>query len=198
MGEFLVILALVVSYFLGSIPFSLLVGKLVAGVDIRTKGSGNVGATNVLRTLGTKGAILALLGDALKGVVAVWLGMLIGGPLLAAACAVISILGHCFSVFLGFNGGKGVATTAGIILYLMPKVVVVLLVTFIIIVALSRYVSLGSITVAVLFPLMAFLLDYNNAYIIMSIFMAVLVIYRHKENIAKLKNGTESKIGQRV
>lgn len=198
MGGFLVILAIITAYLLGSIPFSLLVGKLVAGIDIRTLGSRNVGATNVLRTLGTKGAILALLGDMLKGVVAVWLGLLIGGEGLAAACGVIAILGHCFSVFLGFKGGKGVATSAGIILYLMPKVVVILLITFVIVVALSKYVSLGSLTIALLFPVLAISYNYNNAYILMSIIMAIIVVFQHRENISRLRDGTENKLGQKV
>lgn len=192
------IILVLLCYLIGSIPFSLLVAKLMAGVDIRAMGSGNVGATNVLRTLGPKGAILALLGDAFKGFLAVWLGMIIGGSLLAAICGLVVVIGHCFSVFLGFKGGKGVATTAGLMLYLMPKLIVVLLVTFVIIAFLSRYVSLASITVATLFPVMIILFNFPLEYIIMGILLAIIVIYRHKENIERLRQGTESKIGQRV
>ncbi|HZJ83911.1 MAG TPA: glycerol-3-phosphate 1-O-acyltransferase PlsY [Syntrophomonadaceae bacterium] len=198
METFVIILIIISAYIIGSIPFSLLVGKFIAGVDIRQRGSGNIGATNVLRTLGTGGAILALLGDLLKGLVATWLGMLVGGPGLAAICAILVIIGHCYSVFLAFKGGKGVATSAGIMLYLMPKVVVILLVTFVIVVALSKYVSLGSITVATLFPVMAVLLSYSNVYIIMSFVMAIIVVFQHRENIVRLRNGKENRIGQKV
>lgn len=198
METLLIILIIISAYIIGSIPFSLLVGKFMAGIDIRQSGSGNIGATNVLRTLGTGGAILALLGDLLKGLVATWLGMLVGGPGLAAICAILVIIGHCYSVFLAFKGGKGVATSAGIMLYLMPKVVVILLVTFVIVVALSKYVSLGSITVATLFPVMAVLLSYSNVYIIMSFVMAIIVVFQHRENIERLRNGRENRIGQKV
>ncbi|NLB89254.1 MAG: glycerol-3-phosphate 1-O-acyltransferase PlsY [Syntrophomonadaceae bacterium] len=192
------IIIVLLSYLIGSIPFSLLVPKLMAGVDIRTTGSGNVGATNVLRTLGAKGAIIALIGDVLKGFVAAWLGMMVGGTLLAAICGLVVVIGHCYSVFLKFNSGKGVATAAGVMLYLMPKIIIVLLVTFVIITFLSRYVSLASITVAALFPVMVILFNFPLEYTIMSILMAILVIYRHKENIERLRQGTESKIGQKM
>lgn len=192
------IIIVLLSYVIGSIPFSLLVPKLMAGIDVRNAGSGNVGATNVLRTIGAKGAIIALLGDSLKGFAAVWLGMMVGGTLIAAICGLVVVIGHCYSVFLGFNSGKGVATAAGVMLYLMPKIILVLLVTFVIIAALSRYVSLASITVAALFPVMVILFNFPIEYIVMSILMAVLVIYRHKENIERLRQGTESKIGQKM
>lgn len=195
MGEFLVILG---AYLIGSVPFSLIVGKLIAGVDIRKQGSGNVGATNVLRSLGTQGAILALVADALKGVVAVWVGLLVGGSTLAAACGVAVVLGHCFSVFLKFKGGKGVATSGGIVLFLMPKIILALLVAFIIIVYLSRYVSVGSITVAALLPVLAFSLNYDIAYILMGLMLAVIVIWHHRDNITRLQQGRESKIGQKI
>lgn len=192
------IILVLLCYLIGSIPFSLIVARLMAGVDIRAMGSGNVGATNVLRALGPKGAIAALLGDAFKGFLAVWLGMLLGGSILAAICGLVVVIGHCFSVFLGFKGGKGVATTAGVMLYLMPKIIVVLLVTFVIIAFLSRYVSLASITVAALFPVMIILFNFQLEYIIMGFLLAIIVIYRHRENIERLRQGTESKIGQRV
>lgn len=198
MAIFLIILAIIAAYLLGSIPFSLLVARLMAGVDIRSQGSGNVGATNVLRTLGTKGAVFALLGDMLKGVAAVLLGLLISGEGLAAVCGVSAIIGHCYPVFLGFKGGKGVATSAGIILFLMPKIVIILLIVFLIIVFLSRYVSLASITIAILFPVLAISYGYNNAYILMSLIMAIIVVFKHRENIKRLRDGNENKVGQRV
>ncbi|NLJ71921.1 MAG: glycerol-3-phosphate 1-O-acyltransferase PlsY [Syntrophomonadaceae bacterium] len=198
MAIFLIILAIIAAYLLGSIPFSLLVARLMAGVDIRSQGSGNVGATNVLRTLGTKGAVFALLGDMLKGVAAVLLGLLISGEGLAAVCGVLAIIGHCYPVFLGFKGGKGVATSAGIILFLMPKIVIILLIVFLIIVFLSRYVSLASITIAILFPVLAISYGYNNAYILMSLIMAIIVVFKHRENIKRLRDGNENKVGQRV
>ncbi|HZK44306.1 MAG TPA: glycerol-3-phosphate 1-O-acyltransferase PlsY [Syntrophomonadaceae bacterium] len=192
------ILIILICYLIGSIPVSLIVVKIFSGVDIRTIGSGNVGATNVLRALGIKGAIIALSGDLLKGVLAAWLGLLVGGPLVAAACAVIVVIGHCFPIFSGFKGGKGVATSSGAVLFLMPKIMLALLVIFIVIIILSRYVSLASITVAILLPILVLLFDGFNAYIVMSLIMTVIVVFQHRENIIRLRQGNESKIGQRA
>lgn len=186
----------VLCYLLGSIPFSYIFVRLLKGYDIRKHGSGNVGSTNVLRTSGKWIALAALAGDLLKGVLAAWLGLHFGGEQLACICAIAAVLGHCWSVFLGFKGGKGVATSAGIALFLMTKATIVLLIIFIIIVAVSRYVSLASISVAGLLPLMALIFQKPNQLIIMSIVLAVLVIYQHRENISRLRNGTEGKIGR--
>jgi len=183
-------------YLLGAIPFSYLFVRILKGFDIRKHGSGNVGSTNVLRTAGKGVAVAALAGDLLKGVLAVWLGLHFGGEILASICAIAAVVGHCWSAYLGFKGGKGVATTAGVILYLMPKILLLLLIVFIVIVAISRYVSLASISVAVLLPLMVYIFDKPNHLLIMSVMLTILVIFQHRENITRLWNGIEGKIGQ--
>lgn len=183
-------------YFLGAIPFSYIFVRMLKGFDIRQQGSGNVGSTNVLRTAGKGVALAALAGDLLKGVLAAWLGLQLGGENLAVICAIAAVAGHCWSIFLSFKGGKGVATTAGITLFLMPKVFLVLMVMFIIIVAISRYVSLASISVAALLPLIAWFFYIPDPIILASLILAGLVIFQHRENIKHLLNGTERKIGQ--
>lgn len=183
-------------YLLGAIPFSYIFVRLLKGFDIRQQGSGNVGSTNVLRTAGKGVALAALTGDLLKGVLAAWLGLHFAGEQMASICAVAAVVGHCWSVFLGFKGGKGVATSAGIALFFMTKATIVLLIIFIIIVAISRYVSLASISVAALLPLTALILHKPNHLLIMSLVLAVMVIYQHRENIQRLRNGTEGKIGR--
>lgn len=190
-------IVLILSYLVGSIPFAYIFTRLWTGTDIREKGSGNVGSTNVLRTVGKGVALAAFAGDLLKGVFAAWIGFNYGGYNLAAVCSVAAVIGHCWPVFLGFRGGKGVATSAGIVLFLAPQVFAVLIILFIIIVALSRYVSLGSVLIAALLPLALFLFHKPSAIILMSLIMALLVIFRHRENIKRLSNGTEGKIGKK-
>ena len=184
-------------YIIGAIPFSYLV-SLTKGVDIRTRGSGNVGATNVLRTLGPAAAAAALIADVFKGIVAAWIGSMTGSEWMIAGCALAAVIGHCYSVFLRFAGGKGVATSAGIIIYLLPRELLILLVVFVVLVALLRYVSLGSITVAALFPILTLIMREPAALIVMSLLMAILVIYQHRENIQRLRSGTEPKLGAKA
>lgn len=188
------IIVIIISYLLGSIPFAYIMTRLLKGIDIREVGSGNVGSTNALRTAGKTVAVTALTGDLLKGFVAVWLGMHYGGDGLAAGCALAVVAGHCWPVFLSFKGGKGIATTAGVLLYLMPKMFIILVLIFILIVILSRYVSLGSITVAVLFPLLTFIFNDSASISIMSFILMLMVVYRHRKNIKHLLDGTERKI----
>jgi len=184
-------------YIIGAIPFSYLV-SLTQGVDIMTRGSGNVGATNVLRTLGPAAAAAALIADVFKGIVAAWIGSMTGSEWMIAGCALAAVIGHCYSVFLRFAGGKGVATSAGIIIYLLPRELLILLVVFVVLVALLRYVSLGSITVAALFPILTLIMREPAALIVMSLLMAILVIYQHRENIQRLRSGTEPKLGAKA
>ncbi len=184
-------------YIIGAIPFSYLV-SLTQGVDIRTRGSGNVGATNVLRTLGPAAAAAALIADVFKGIVAAWIGSMTGSEWMIAGCALAAVIGHCYSVFLRFAGGKGVATSAGIIIYLLPRELLILLVVFVVLVALLRYVSLGSITVAALFPILTLIMREPAALIVMSLLLAILVIYQHRENIQRLRSGTEPKLGAKA
>lgn len=191
------VILVVLCYFIGAIPFSYLV-SLLKGVDIRTRGSGNVGATNVLRALGPVAAAAALAADLLKGVAAAWIGTMAGGEWLVVGCAFAAVVGHCYSIFLRFKGGKGVATSAGIILYLMPRELLIMLVVFLVVVALLRYVSLGSITVAVLLPVLALAMKEPFELLILCLLMAALVVYRHRENIQRLRSGTEPKLGSRA
>lgn len=216
----LTLIIVVVSYLLGSVPFGYLLVRVFRGQDVRQTGSGNIGATNVART-GSKGlAIVTLLLDALKGYAAVkfafWLagsgrfesGVQAGsyGPvsqvigshtifLLAALAAFCAILGHMFTVWLGFKGGKGVATAVGAFAALAPRAIVVALVLFIIVVALTRYISLGSMVAAAAFPLLV--LWFNPAerttapILLLIAASSLLIIVRHKDNIGRLMVGTE-------
>jgi len=189
------VLALVflAGYGLGSIPFGLLITRWAGAGDIRAIGSGNIGATNVLRT-GRKGLALAtLLLDLAKGAVPVALCHAWLGPQAAVLAGAGAILGHCFPVWLGFNGGKGVATAAGVVLGLTPIVFPVILVAFIAIVATTRWVSLGSIVAACLAPVAALLLG-NGPAIWLYLLVAALVLYKHRENIGRLLKGQENRL----
>lgn len=192
------ILGAVIGYLLGSIPCGLVLVKLVCGIDIREYGSHNIGATNVFRTVGARMASFVLLGDLGKGVLALYLvNHFVSsdlGALLVTAAA--SLVGHSFSCFLHFTGGKGVATGLGIILYLMPEVSVFALTVWLAIVFVTRYVSLGSIVAAFLAPICAWYLDYDWRLVVFIAICAIVVIVRHYDNIIRLKNGTENKIKQ--
>lgn len=191
-------LLVLLCYLIGSIPFSYIAGKILAHTDVRTRGSGNVGATNVFRTSGVGAALLALAGDVLKGVLAAWLGLTLGGLLLAAFCSLAALIGHCYPVFLKFRGGKAVATAGGVVLFLMPEVGLILLLIFIVVTILSRYVSLASIAVALSLPFITIIFKNPWQYILLSVLMAVVVVYRHRENIKKLRQGTEARIGDKA
>ncbi|PKM77028.1 MAG: acyl-phosphate glycerol 3-phosphate acyltransferase [Firmicutes bacterium HGW-Firmicutes-15] len=192
------VLLVLFCYLLGSIPFSYIFSRLLGGVDIRAKGTGNVGATNVLRTLGVKIALASLMGDFLKGVLAAWLGLHFGGEILAALCASMAVVGHCWPIFLGFKGGKGVATSAGLLLVLMPSVMLIIMLTFVTLIAVTRYVSLGSVCGAALLPLMLLFMHQPWSYIIMGFVLSGIVLFRHRENIQRLRKGTEKKINEKA
>ena len=186
-------LAFLTGYGLGSIPFGLLLTRWAGAGDIRAIGSGNIGATNVLRT-GRKGLALAtLLLDLAKGAVPVALGHAWLGPEGAVLAGAGAILGHCFPVWLGFNGGKGVATAAGVVLSLTPIVFPMILLAFIAVVTVTRWVSLGSIVAACLAPIAALLLG-NALASWLYLLVAALVVYKHRENIARLLKGQESRL----
>jgi glycerol-3-phosphate acyltransferase PlsY len=195
-----VILSTVLAYLLGGLPFGYWFVRLTSGRDIRTMGSGNIGATNVQRSMGTKAGIVVLILDILKGFLAVWLAALLthGAPAALALAAVAVMLGHCYPVFLGFKGGKAVACFVGAFLYLAPLALLVTTLVFVAVVALSKYVSLGSILGALVFPFAMWLVNRPPRSILYaSIFAAVLVIYRHKGNIARLRAGKESRFGRK-
>lgn len=184
------------SYLLGSIPFALLV-SLPQGVDPRKEGSKNPGATNVARLLGKKWGIVTFLGDSLKGVLALLVAFLfldkIPYPkeLVLAGTAFFAVLGHLFSIFLKFKGGKGVATSIGVFLVLAPKAMLISLVIFLIAVFISNYVSVGSLLATALLPLNIFLMNYPSEYIMCSFFLAILIWIKHKDNIKRLLKGEE-------
>ena len=202
----------VVCYLIGSISFSVIFTKRLAGFDVREKGSGNAGTTNVLRTAGKFPALLTLVCDILKGVVAILVALLVGQmisadaktrALLVQIAGVCVILGHTFPVFFKFKGGKGVATSLGVILIINWEIGLICLVFALILMALSRMVSLGSLAAAILFPILCMFTDEHYlvggkeahfAYIIFGIILAIIVIYNHRENIKRLAEGTENKI----
>ena len=186
------VLALLVGYGLGSIPFGLLLTRWAGAGDIRAIGSGNIGATNVLRT-GRKGLALATLAlDLAKGALPTALGYAWLGPLGGVLAGAGAIIGHCFPVWLGFRGGKGVATAAGVVLGLTPLLLVAMLAVFIAVVWATRWVSLGSIVAACLAPVAALLLG-NGLAAALYLLVAALVVYKHRDNIGRLLRGEENR-----
>ncbi len=190
----------IASFLIGSIPFSWIIGRLIRGVDIRTTGSGNVGATNLARATGYGPGIAALLLDAGKGVAAVMLAgwMSGGGPggvILESVAGALVILGHNFTPFLRFRGGKGVATGAGVFGVLAPLGLVAALAVFIVVVIASRIVSLGSITAAAALPVAVLLLYDALPVTMLALGVAALVIVRHRTNIVRILRRTEDRIG---
>jgi glycerol-3-phosphate acyltransferase PlsY len=184
---------LVISYLLGSIPFGFLLVKSSQGKDIRQYGSGNIGATNVFRKSRTTG-VLTLLCDAGKGALAVGIAAwLLGDPTWQAVAAFAAILGHIFPVWLGFKGGKGVATGCGAYLALCPLAVLTTLVVFILVLAATRYISAASIIATALFPLWAYLYGFPGMVIAWGAAGAIVIIAKHHENIRRLLSGTENR-----
>lgn len=185
----------VIAYLVGSIPSGLILGKLFWHTDLRKYGSHNIGATNAWRTLGKVPGIIVFLADSLKGQAGVLLGLsLVGTPLAAVIGGLLAIVGHSFSLFLRFHGGKGVATSLGVLTMLMGNVTLIVFVLWFTIVYMTRYVSLGSVVAGVLTPILAALFAYPMEYIVFTVIAALLVIVRHRENIKRLMNGTENKI----
>jgi acyl phosphate:glycerol-3-phosphate acyltransferase len=198
-----VAIILVVAYLLGAIPFAVIVGRLFYHVDVRQHGSGNAGATNTMRVLGLKAGLAVLLLDGLKGVAAVLFAILVHPEYLSATAydwvligaSFAAVLGHSYSPYLSFAGGKGVATASGALLVVMPAVWPILLVVFVLVVGLSRMVSLGSVVIAALFPVLV-LVFYGDrlAFVTFSLVATSLVIWRHRSNIARIARGEEAKI----
>lgn len=187
------ILSAIAGYLLGSLNSSLIVGKFY-GVDVRQHGSGNAGTTNTLRTLGKKAALFVLLGDIAKGFVAFLAGYLIyGGQLGGMFAGTAAIVGHVWPVFFSFKGGKGVLTSLAVLLLIDWPIALGVFCIFIIIVTITRYVSLGSIIAAALFPISAIMLGRNIEIILLSAVIALLIIFKHQANIKRLHEGTESK-----
>lgn len=184
---------LLIAYLLGSIPTGLLLAR-AAGVDIRSSGSGNIGATNVYRTLGRSVGILTLAGDCLKGLAPVLVAKYLHLPdIWIAAVGLAAFLGHVYTIFLRFKGGKGVATALGVFLGVAPLAVLGVLLIFVAVVWKSRYISLGSIVAALAMPLLVALLDPRPPLVLMTLIIASLVIWKHKDNIGRLRAGTENR-----
>lgn len=202
MTLFNLIAAFILSYILGSIPTSFLMGKMIKKIDIREHGSGNVGATNALRVLGTKIGIITLIIDIGKGILAVILGkMIVTDPsnIVVIAFGLLAILGHIFTIFLKFKGGKGVATAAGVFIALSPQAIGIALLVFVLTVWISKYVSLGSILAAlVLFGVELYwniTNSFQNIELLIFVFIiAAFIIIRHKSNIKRIIAGNENRI----
>ena len=194
------VLALLASYFIGAIPNSYLAGKLFKGIDLREHGSGNLGATNVWRTLGPKFAIPVGILDSAKGAIPVLFiaPLAADAKLFALACGIMAVLGHVFSIFVGFKGGKGVATAAGVMLGLTPLAVVVTTAVWLVILWTTGYSSLGSIVAAAILPLAAWLLHPADRDLVwVQALVALAIIWFHRSNIRRLLAGTESRFGKR-
>jgi glycerol-3-phosphate acyltransferase PlsY len=188
------LLVLAIAYLVGGIPFGYLLVKLKTGEDVRSKGSGNIGATNVLRTTGRAIAVLTLLLDIGKGFFAVWFAAWLTGNSLGweSAAALAVMAGHAYPVFLKFHGGKAVASFIGAFLYLTPIPLVATLTLFVIVVAATRHISMGSVAAAGSLPLAVWIIEHPPAVVLMaSIAAAVFIIYRHRTNIERIRAGTE-------
>lgn len=186
---------LVFSYLLGTIPFGLLISRWTSGIDVRRHGSGNIGATNVLRSVGKKEALLTLLADVFKGMLPVLLARIVfEDPKLVALSGTAAVVGHIFPVFLKFKGGKGVATALGVLICLAPWCALGAVLVFSAVTAASRYVSLGSISAAVAAPCLGALFHVPFPTILGMSFIALLVVIRHHQNIRNLLSGCENKL----
>ncbi|CUU03839.1 acyl-phosphate glycerol-3-phosphate acyltransferase [Candidatus Kryptobacter tengchongensis] len=204
------VLIIALSYLVGSIPTSIIVGKLVKGIDIRNYGSGNPGGTNVIRVVGLGWGIFVILFDAFKGFfatyfIAKWFygdASILNLTTLQIIAGCSAVIGHIWTIFAGFKGGKGVSTSAGMLLGIAPVDLLIALMIFVIIVALTRYVSLGSIISAILFPFVIiftekiFKLEHSDFFtlLIFGSLIAVLIVYRHRSNIKRLIAGNENKL----
>ncbi len=183
------------AYLLGSVPFGILVARVMGGVDPRTVGSGNIGATNVRRSAGKAAGALTLLLDFLKGALPAYLVWRLGySPIMVSAVGLAAFLGHLWPIFLGFKGGKGVPTACGVMAAVAPLALLGSLLVFLIVVAVKRYVSLGSIFAAGLLPVFLSFLPRSREYLGLGMLIAVLVILRHSENIKRLASGSENKL----
>lgn len=201
----------IIAYLIGSINFSILISKKVAGFDVREKGSGNAGTTNMLRSVGKGAAAVTLILDILKGVVTIYIAILYGNivsklanlqidnSILVQISGIFVILGHTFPIYFGFKGGKGVATALGILLTTNYQIGLICLVFALVLIILTKMVSVGALGAAILFPVLTLFLAKENFivhgnYIVYSIIIAVIIIFNHRSNIKRLLNGTENRI----
>ncbi len=205
------IIVAVIAYLIGSVNFSVLISKKMAGFDVREKGSGNAGTTNMLRSVGKKAAVITLICDILKGVISIAIAIIVGNivknidkELLLQIAGITVVLGHTFPIFFGFKGGKGVATSLGVLLMSNWQIGLICLVFAIVLMALTRMVSLGSCAAAVLFPVLTLFINQHytvltdgkngRVYFVYSVILAIIVLYNHRSNIKRILNGTENKL----
>ena len=205
------IIIAIIAYLIGSVNFSIIISKKMAGFDVREKGSGNAGTTNMLRSVGKKAAAITLVCDILKGVISICIAIIIGNiaknldrELLLQIAGIAVVIGHTFPVFFGFKGGKGVATSLGVLLMSNWQIGLICLVFALVLMALTRMVSLGSCGAAVLFPVLTLFINEHytvltegkngNVYFIYSVILAIIVLYNHRENIKRILSGTENKL----
>lgn len=200
------IIIAIIAYLIGSVSFGVIFTKKMAGFDVREKGSKGAGATNVLRNAGKKAAALTLICDALKGVVAMLVAILLGNivteldkALLVQVAAIAVVIGHTFPIFFGFKGGKGVATSLGILLLINWQIGLICLVFALVIMALTRMVSAGSVLAAILFPVLTLFIGQEHFivsgnYFVFSVIMALIVAFNHRTNISRILSGTENKL----
>ena len=197
----------IIAYLIGSINFSVIISKKVAGFDVREKGSGNAGTTNMLRSVGKGAAGITLLCDVLKGVVAILIAIALGNifqcddkALLVQVAGVAVVLGHTFPIFFQFKGGKGVATSLGILLMSNWQIGLICLIFALLLMILTRMVSLGSCAAAVLYPVLTlfinehYIVSEGSGYLIYSIILAIIVLFNHRENLNRIMNGTENRV----
>ena len=206
------IIMAVIAYLIGSVNFSVILSKKMAGFDVREKGSGNAGTTNMLRSVGKTAAAITLICDILKGVVSIGIAIILGNiikdsnkELLLQIAGIAVILGHTFPIFFGFKGGKGVATSLGVLLLSNWQIGLICLVFALVLMILTRMVSLGSCAAAVLFPVLTLFINENyivltegkngSTYFIYSVILAIIVLFNHRSNIKRILNGTENKLG---
>lgn len=205
------IIVAIIAYLIGSINFSVLISKKMAGFDVREKGSGNAGTTNMLRSVGKKAAVITLVCDILKGVVSIVIAIIVGNiaknldrELLLQIAGIAVVLGHTFPIFFEFKGGKGVATSLGVLLMSNWQIGLICLVFAVVLMALTRMVSLGSCAAAVLFPVLTLFINQHytvltdgksgRVYFIYSVILAIIVLYNHRSNIKRILSGTENKL----
>jgi glycerol-3-phosphate acyltransferase PlsY len=191
------VLVSVIAYILGNFATAYLVSKTTARIDIREYGSGNAGSTNVLRVLGAKPAALVFLGDLLKGVAAVLIGRYIAGGYGEILAGIFVVAGHDWPIVLKGKGGKGIATTIGLMIPIDPMIVVSIVITGIIVIAVTRYVSLASVMGVLIFPIAMIITHKPMEYIVFSLILSAVAIFKHRSNIVRLISGKESKLGHK-
>ncbi len=208
------IIMAIIAYLIGSVNFSVILSKKMAGFDVREKGSGNAGSTNMLRSVGKKAAAITLVCDILKGVVSISIAMILGNivqgmnkELLVQIAGIAVVIGHTFPIFFQFKGGKGVATSLGVLLMSNWQIGLICLVFALVLMILTRMVSLGSCGAAVLFPVLTLFINENytvltegkkgTTYLVYSIILAVIVLFNHRSNIKRILNGTENRLGSK-